>query len=162
MRHAKCAHATCAHARIALVKLVDDLKSGVRFLNADTAAIIIGMHRRHVAACAYAHACSRMFVAFVHACCAFGMDSAALRTRRSALHHAARNGHVDVVRRLLEVDGIDVNARADFGYGRVVCFFLYLCYPKRRTCDNGGYGCFFVYYVRLLRRVRSCCMFLFF
>ena len=31
MRHATCAHATCAHARIALVKLFDDLKSGVLF-----------------------------------------------------------------------------------------------------------------------------------
>ena len=54
----------------------------------------------------------------------FGMDSAALRTRRSALHHAAANGHVDVVRRLLEVDAIDVNAKAKYGYGRVVCFYL--------------------------------------
>ena len=45
------------------------------------------------------------------------MDSAALCTRRSALHHAADNGHVDVVRRLLEVDAIDVNAKDDDGYG---------------------------------------------
>ena len=84
------------------------------------------MHRRHVAACAYAHACSRMFVAFVHACRAFGMDSAGLRTRCSALHLAAENGHVDVVGRLLEVDAIDVNAKDKwgYGYGRVVCFYL--------------------------------------
>ena len=65
-----------------------------------------------------------MFVAFVHACRAFGMDSAGLRTRLSALHRAAENGHVDVVRRLLEVDAIDVNAKDNWGYGRVVCFYL--------------------------------------
>ena len=66
------------------------------------------------------------FVAFVHACRAFGMDSAGLRTRQSALHLAAANGHVDVVRRLLEVDAIDVNAKGNGypGYGRVVCFYL--------------------------------------
>ena len=54
------------------------------------------------------------------------MDSAGLRTRWSALHLAAGNGHVDVVRRLLEVDAIDVNAKDKwgYGYGRVVCFYL--------------------------------------
>ena len=87
-----------------------------------TMAIIIGMHRRHVAACACT--CSRMHVAFAAACRAFGMDSAALRTRWSALHHAADNGHVDVVGRLLEVDGIDVNAEDNDGYGCVGCFFF--------------------------------------
>ena len=69
-----------------------------------------------------------MFVAFVHACRAFGMDSAGLRTRLSALHRAAENGHVDVVGRLLEVDGIDANAKSDgyLGeYGRVVCFYSF-------------------------------------
>ena len=74
-----------------------------------------------------------VYVAFAAACRAFGMDSAGLRTRWSALHLAAENGHVR-----------DVGRQREGLLGRTF-------YPKRRTCDNGGCGCFlfitFFYYV---------------
>ena len=56
----------------------------------------------------------------------FGMDSAGLRTRESALHYAAIYGRVDVVRRLLEVDGIDANAKDKRGYLSLPSFYFIL------------------------------------
>ena len=90
-------------------------------------AIIIRMRRRHVGGVRHAHVAACMARFGVLHLRALGMGDSGLgrrRTRNTALHHAARNGHVDVVRRLLEVDAIDVNAKDCYGYVRVVCFYL--------------------------------------
>ena len=118
-------------------------------------AIIIRMRRRHVGGVRHAHvaACMARF-GMLHLR-ALGMGDSGLgrcRTRSfTALHHAAARGHVDVVKALLAVEGIEVNAKNNSRYGLFIfnyqngCDILLLvplsnlrhatCNMRHATCD---------------------------
>ena len=73
------------------------------------------MRHAHVAAC---------MLAFWRAafCARWVWGRFGRRTRWTALHAAAFNGGVDVVKMLLAVEGIEVNAKDDDGYGRFIFY----------------------------------------
>ena len=88
-------------------------------------AIIIRMRRRHVGGVRHAHVAACMARFGVLHLRALGMGDSGLgrcRTRATALHRAASNGRVDVVKALLAVEGIEVNAKDDGGYGRFIFY----------------------------------------
>ena len=104
------------------------------------------------AACTCSRVHTRVLAVLHFARVGYGGDSAgAFRTRKTALHYAAYYGKVDVVKMLLAVEGIEVNAKDNDGYGRFIfncwngCDILLLvplsnlrhatCDMRHATCD---------------------------
>ena len=98
------------------------------FLNADGDRRDGDNHQHASSACwrRAACACGRVHVAFWRAAfCArwaWAIRAGALRTGAAALHRAADDGRVDVVKALPAVEGIEVNAQDDGGYGRFIFY----------------------------------------